>query len=105
MHHVKMLHAVLELCFFCLNLKERHSSYAYFEGRQQVECFHTLTAGQTLVANLYANTGHGSKGWTLSFGSVQLLADIIDGKQPQVCRPKIILLRNAFLQSMDLVAD
>jgi D-amino-acid dehydrogenase len=47
--------------------------------------------GQTLVPNLYAITGHGSKGWTLAFGSAALLADIIDGKETKVstCKPWI----------------
>ena len=40
--------------------------------------------GQSIVPNLYVITGHGSKGWTLSFGSFALLADIIDGKSTQV---------------------
>lgn len=41
-------------------------------------------SGQTMVPNLYAITGHGSKGWTLSFGSAELLADIIEGNQTKV---------------------
>ena len=40
--------------------------------------------GKTLIPNFYTNTGHGSKGWTLSFGSTKLLADIIDGKTPAI---------------------
>ena len=40
--------------------------------------------GQTIVPNLYVNTGHGSKGWTLSFGSIKLLADIIDQVETEV---------------------
>lgn len=40
--------------------------------------------GKTYVDNLYANTGHGSKGWTLSFGSNKLIADIIDGNDAEV---------------------
>ena len=40
--------------------------------------------GRTIISNLYTNTGHGSKGWTLSFGSCQLLADIIDQKATKV---------------------
>jgi len=33
--------------------------------------------GQTMIRNLFANTGHGSKGWTYSWGSAALLAQII----------------------------
>ena len=32
--------------------------------------------GQTKLANLYLNTGHGSKGWTYSWGSAVLLAQV-----------------------------
>ena len=46
--------------------------------------------GQTLVPNLYAITGHGSKGWTLAFGSAVLLADIIDGKETKVTSQMIL---------------
>merc|ERR1711892_776701 len=37
--------------------------------------------GQTHLANLYVNTGHGSKGWTFSWGSAALLAQIVMGEQ------------------------
>ncbi len=43
-----------------------------------------IFSGQTMVPNLYAITGHGSKGWTLGFGSAELLADIIEGNQTKV---------------------
>ncbi len=35
--------------------------------------------------NLYLNTGHGTFGWTLSAGSADLIAQVIDGKEPAVC--------------------
>jgi hypothetical protein len=34
--------------------------------------------------NVYVNSGHGSKGWTLTHGSAKLLADIITGKQTAI---------------------
>ncbi|GGY01466.1 D-amino acid dehydrogenase [Litchfieldella qijiaojingensis] len=34
--------------------------------------------------NLYLNTGHGTFGWTLSAGSAQLVAQLIDGETPAV---------------------
>ncbi len=40
--------------------------------------------GKTKFANLYLNTGHGTLGWTHSCGSAQAIADIIDGKKPDV---------------------
>ncbi len=35
--------------------------------------------------NLYLNTGHGTFGWTLSAGSADLIAQLIDGEEPSVC--------------------
>ena len=40
--------------------------------------------GRTRYVNLYLNTGHGTLGWTHSCGSSRALADLIDGRQPQV---------------------
>ncbi len=34
--------------------------------------------------NLYLNTGHGTLGWTQSFASMHLLADMIDGTTPAI---------------------
>ena len=38
--------------------------------------------GQTKLANLYLNTGHGSKGWTYSWGSAALLAQVYHQSPP-----------------------
>jgi len=35
--------------------------------------------------NLFLNTGHGTFGWTLSAGSADLIAQVIDGEAPSVC--------------------
>lgn len=40
--------------------------------------------GKSHYANLYLNTGHGTLGWTHSCGSAAALADIIDGRTPEV---------------------
>ena len=40
--------------------------------------------GKSHFANLYLNTGHGTLGWTHSCGSAAALADIIDGRKPEV---------------------
>lgn len=40
--------------------------------------------GKSNFANLYLNTGHGTLGWTHSCGSAAALADIIDGRKPEV---------------------
>lgn len=40
--------------------------------------------GKSHFTNLYLNTGHGTLGWTHSCGSAAALADIIDGRRPEV---------------------
>ncbi|MCH9829198.1 MAG: D-amino acid dehydrogenase [Gammaproteobacteria bacterium] len=40
--------------------------------------------GPSRVRGLYLNTGHGTLGWTHGCGSGQALADIIDGRRPDV---------------------
>ena len=40
--------------------------------------------GQSKLANLYLNTGHGTLGWTEGPGSARALADIIAGERPEV---------------------
>ncbi|MDV3125049.1 D-amino acid dehydrogenase [Mycobacterium sp. 21AC1] len=34
--------------------------------------------------NLYYNTGHGNVGWTMACGSARMLADLMDGQQPDI---------------------
>ena len=40
--------------------------------------------GPSAVRGLYLNTGHGTLGWTHGCGSGRALADLIDGRQPEV---------------------
>lgn len=40
--------------------------------------------GATSIPNLFLNTGHGMLGWTLSCGSADLVADVIEGTTPAV---------------------
>lgn len=48
--------------------------------------------------NLYYNTGHGHVGWTMATGSAHLLADLVDGRGPDVdptpYSPRRFLRRN-----------
>ena len=44
----------------------------------------TPIVGASTIDNLFLNTGHGTLGWTMSFGSARLLADIISGRQPEI---------------------
>lgn len=40
--------------------------------------------GASPIPNLWLNTGHGTLGWTMACGSAAALADLIDGRVPQV---------------------
>jgi D-amino-acid dehydrogenase len=40
--------------------------------------------GRSALANLYLNTGHGTLGWTHSAGSARAIADLIDGRTPEL---------------------
>jgi D-amino-acid dehydrogenase len=40
--------------------------------------------GRTRYPNLFLNTGHGTLGWTHSCGSARALADIVNGKEPEL---------------------
>ena len=40
--------------------------------------------GPTQYRNLWLNTGHGTLGWTMAAGSARYLADLIDGRTPQI---------------------
>ena len=59
----------------------------YMDGEDMIEDHHSCLRpvcgddvpmiGQTKLTNLYINAGHGSKGWTYSWGSAVLLAQVI----------------------------
>ncbi len=40
--------------------------------------------GPTRLRNLILNTGHGTLGWTMGVGSGQVVADLIDGRKPEI---------------------
>ena len=44
----------------------------------------TPLVGKSKIDNLFLNTGHGTLGWTMSFGSARLLADIISDKPTDI---------------------
>ena len=44
----------------------------------------TPIVGATPLANLFLNTGHGTLGWTMACGSARVIADLIDGRTPQI---------------------
>ena len=44
----------------------------------------TPVVGKTPIENLFLNTGHGTLGWTMACGSARVLADLIDGRTPDI---------------------
>jgi D-amino-acid dehydrogenase len=40
--------------------------------------------GETRCRKLFANTGHGTLGWTMACGSGKLLADLVAGRRPEI---------------------
>lgn len=44
----------------------------------------TPVIGRTKLDNLFLNTGHGTLGWTMACGSARVIADIIDGRTPDI---------------------
>ncbi|MNJ25318.1 D-amino acid dehydrogenase small subunit [compost metagenome] len=44
----------------------------------------TPVIGKTPIDNLFLNTGHGTLGWTMACGSARVLADLIDGRAPDI---------------------
>lgn len=49
--------------------------------------------GMTPYPNLMLNTGHGTLGWTQAAGSAHIVADIIDGQQPDIMMHGLTLER------------
>ena len=58
----------------------------------------TPVVGPTPYNNLFLNTGHGTLGWTMSCGSGQLLADVINRQRPEIDLEGLTMQRykNAF---------
>ncbi|MQW87710.1 D-amino acid dehydrogenase [Sinorhizobium saheli] len=44
----------------------------------------TPVIGQTKIAGLFLNTGHGTLGWTMSCGSARLISDLVSGRKPEI---------------------
>jgi len=49
--------------------------------------------GATPFANLYFNTGHGTLGWTHAAGSAWIVADLMEGKNPEIMLDGLTLER------------
>lgn len=53
----------------------------------------TPLVGASPVDNLFLNTGHGTLGWTMAFGSARLIADLISGHKPEITHEDLDLSR------------
>ena len=49
--------------------------------------------GATPFENLWLNTGHGTLGWTMACGSGRILADLIQGRRPDIDMDGLTLAR------------
>ncbi len=53
----------------------------------------TPIIGKTDISNLYLNTGHGTLGWTMSFGSARVSTDIVCGRAPEILSDNFAISR------------
>ncbi len=53
----------------------------------------TPVIGATPYRNLFLNTGHGTLGWTMAAGSGRYLADLMDGRTPQISSEGLDIFR------------
>ena len=53
----------------------------------------TPIIGKTDISNLFLNTGHGTLGWTMSFGSARVSTDIVCGRAPEILSDNFAISR------------
>ena len=63
------------------------SSARIWAGLRPVSPTGTPSIGQSRVAGLWVNTGHGHLGWTLACGSGRVLADLVSRRDPGIVVP------------------
>lgn len=56
----------------------------YWSGLRPMTPDSTPVIGATKIDNLFTNTGHGTLGWTMSFGSGRILADLISSGRAEI---------------------
>ena len=57
---------------------------SYWAGLRPMTPNGTPLLGKTRHRNLFLNTGHGHLGWTMSCGTARIVADIVQGRTPEV---------------------
>lgn len=60
------------------------SAASFWTGLRPATPDGTPVVGPTPYRNLFLNTGHGTLGWTMACGSGKYLADIMDGRTPDI---------------------
>lgn len=60
------------------------SSARFWTGLRPATPTNVPLIGHTRYPNLMLNTGHGTLGWTHACGSARLLADVVDGRAPEI---------------------
>ncbi len=61
-----------------------YSQATYWTGLRPMTPDGTPVIGATAYNNLFVNSGHGTLGWTMACGSAKSLADLIDGRKPDI---------------------
>jgi D-amino-acid dehydrogenase len=61
----------------------------YWAGLRPVTPSNVPLIGATPLTNLHVNTGHGTLGWTMGVGSGKLVADLVDGRAPDIEPPPL----------------
>ena len=69
---------------------EEGGSPNYWTGLRPATPTNIPIIGKTSVGKLWVNAGHGTLGWTHGAGSGKALAELIDGKTPEIARGKAV---------------
>ena len=71
------------------------SQAVFWSGLRPMTPDGTPIIGKTRYSNLYLNAGHGTLGWTMACGSARVLADIVDGRKPEIAAEDLAVSRYA----------
>jgi D-amino-acid dehydrogenase len=55
----------------------------------------TPIISSTKIKGLFLNTGHGTLGWTMSFGSARVISDLVSGGTPDIDATDFAITRYA----------
>ncbi|HTW28227.1 MAG TPA: D-amino acid dehydrogenase [Acetobacteraceae bacterium] len=82
--------AIVDNASFTFPELPRHFDFStarIWAGLRPVSPSGTPIIGETRIRGLWINAGHGHLGWTLSCGSGQVIADLINGRDPGIAMP------------------